>query len=207
MKIDTKTKTITITSGTLAINSVADWPVKAHVKGNKIDATGWTLDATKHPDNRIPKDSEKRVPALRIKADDLTLKGLRIVGSPNGVVVHSAKVTILRCTFEKIGEDALNPIEADDLTVRECRFIGPASDKMLQANRCKRLRIIGCEFGRCINAIRAMGSHISWLENCIFNGPDTAVHVTKNGSSVHPDNCEFVGVKQREKTETGGKFV
>lgn len=207
MKIDPDSKTIHILSGTLVIHSVADWPVQAHVKGRRIDATGWTLDATKHPDNKLPVDSEKRVPALRIKADGITLKGLRVEGSPNGVVVSAQKVTLWKCSFARIGEDALNPIEADDLTVKECRFLAPASDKMLQANRCQNLMIRGCHFGKCINAIRAMGTRITLLTGCTFDGPDTAIHVTKKGVSVMPTGCKFIGVRQQLKMETGGKFV
>ena len=212
IRIDPKKKVITVTSGTLEWRSLKDLEplgivlTKGKTGNPVLDAEGWTLDARKHSGNKLALDSEARPPALRIRIPGLSVVDMHFRGSPNGITVLAHDVSFFQCVFSEIGEDALQASRVRRLQVHQCTF-GPAEDKTIQLNDCEGTAISQCSFAPSRNAIRVSGGKLDVLDLSFFTRTDTAVHVTRGGTSVRGRWNKFQGVRQKYKTEDGGKFI
>ena len=196
---------------TLTIRTVDDIPAKMGEVVKVKDGWHWRawkqiVDGSRMTDHKLPLDSEKRAPALRIAMPGLVILGLTVRSSPDGMSVTAPNVRLNECRFQKAGEDLLNVHkEAHGFMADRCIF-DPASDKALQINGAKNVVVIDCKFARCRNAIRLMGAHAMLIEGNSFRDVDTAIHVTQKGS-VRVAVNNWGNTVQHYKTETGGSII
>lgn len=195
---------------TIIVNDIKDWPEgvgKIYKSGKNMVIDGekkWKLSGKNMPGKCD--QSESNEPLIRIKIPNLIFKNFEISESKNGLTWNSKNVTFDGLVFSKVCEDAINPMKAENPTIKNC-FFANAQDKTIQCNYCKNVIIINNIFNGGINSIRLMGSIGKGIAKNEFHDVDTAIQVTKNGTlSIKKSDNEFYNVRTRFKTEEGGKI-
>lgn len=176
-------------AGTRKVDSILYIPQAGRTVDFGAQALRWTGPRDRD-DQR-----ERQSAIVEVQGAGVTVRGGRVMDSPDGIHVKAPDCVIEGVVFLDVGEDAITADPgADRLVIRNCVFRG-AADKAIQLNHGREIVVENCYFEDCAKPVRVKAGVTVTVRNCFAKNSAAFVLADGKGAEATVEGNRVEGAK------------